>query len=357
MYIFPNFLFSAWRYLQQPLHNRAYRRTLGFSTLVAITTWITWLRLSGVNQAFLTLQAHWEIAVTMIFGSIVAGGTCMGGGAIAFPVLTKLLHVPSYDAKVFGLAIQSVGMMAATLTIVVKGLPVEWRIIRWTSLGGSLGIAIGILLLSSLLPPDFTKMTFTMMMSSFAIVLYRSHQQLCQPQLGLTQWRGQDRWLLIGVGFMGGIISGLMGTGIDIFTFSVMVLLFRLCATISTPTSVIVMAFNSVIGFGLHYFILNDFTPLLRDYWLAAVPIVVVGAPLGAILCSALSREVIIRLVIGLIILDLVSSLLFIPINMNLTMYCFATLGLFLAFYVWMFSTANSVSATFREPTTKIRQD
>ena len=65
------------------------------------------------HRSFSNLRAHWEIAATMIFGSMIAGGTSMGGGAVAFPVLTKLLHVSAHDSKVFSLAIQSVGMTAA----------------------------------------------------------------------------------------------------------------------------------------------------------------------------------------------------------------------------------------------------
>lgn len=61
----------------------------------------------------------------MLFGSMVAGGTSMGGGAVAFPVLTKLLEVPPHEAKVFALAIQSVGMTAATLTIIAMQIKMD----------------------------------------------------------------------------------------------------------------------------------------------------------------------------------------------------------------------------------------
>ncbi|MGB5770859.1 MAG: sulfite exporter TauE/SafE family protein, partial [Crocosphaera sp.] len=84
---------------------------------IALTTWILWLTLLGTKDAFSHLLNHWQIALTMLFGSMIAGGTSMGGGAVAFPVFTKLLHIPPHDAKIFSLAIQSVGMTAASLTI------------------------------------------------------------------------------------------------------------------------------------------------------------------------------------------------------------------------------------------------
>lgn len=56
-------------------------------------------------------------------------------------------------------------------------------------------------------------------------------------------------------------MSGLVGNGIDIITFSVMVLLFRLSEKIATPTSVILMAINALVGFALHALVIGNFTP------------------------------------------------------------------------------------------------
>ena len=50
-------------------------------------------------------------------------------------------------------------------------------------------------------------------------------------------------------GFVGGVFSGLVGNGIDIITFSLMVLLFRISEKVATPTSVLLMALNAVVGF------------------------------------------------------------------------------------------------------------
>lgn len=105
--------------------------------IIALTTWITWLGFLGIKDAFYHLIHYWEITLTMLFGSIIAGATSIGGGAVAFPVFTKLLHIAPHDAKIFSLAIQSVGMTAASLTIYFRKIPVEWRIIRWGSLGGN----------------------------------------------------------------------------------------------------------------------------------------------------------------------------------------------------------------------------
>lgn len=212
---------------------------IGVSILVAITVWTVWLTLIGPSRALSNLIANWEAAVTMIFGSMVAGGTSMGGGAVAFPVFTKLLHVPLNEAKVFSLAIQSVGMSAASLTIVAMKTKVEWRFIRWASLGGVLGIIWGSFFLAPVLSPEVIKMSFTMIVTSFGVVLLALNRTQRRRNLVITFWGNQERVIATAVGMLGGVISGLLGSGIDIFCFSVMVLLFGLCEKVSTPTSVI----------------------------------------------------------------------------------------------------------------------
>ena len=78
------------------------RSPLTFNLWIAIFTWVTWYYFGGV-QALETLVSNWPVALTMVFGSFIAGATSEGGGAIAFPVFTKVLHVSPTDAKVFSL--------------------------------------------------------------------------------------------------------------------------------------------------------------------------------------------------------------------------------------------------------------
>lgn len=309
------------------------------SVLVAITVWTVWLILTGPGEALSNLIANWEAAVTMVFGSIVAGGTSMGGGAVAFPVFTKVLHVSPQDAKVFSLAIQSIGMSAASVTIVAMGTKVEWRFIRWASLGGIFGIVLGSVFLAPVLPSDVIKISFTTMVSSFAVVLFALNQTRRRPKLTISFWGNRERAVSLVAGLWGGIVSGLVGSGMDIFGFSILVLLFGMCEKISTSTSVILMAINAVVGFILHEYFIGDFVEPILGYWLAAVPVVVVGAPIGAMLCSLLKRKTIVRILIGLISIELVSSLLLIPLNATLIYSSLFVFILFSSIYYWMYQT------------------
>ena len=320
---------------------------IGVSIFVAIAVWTVSLTLTGPSRALSNLIANWEAAVTMIFGSMVAGGTSMGGGAIAFPVFTKVLHVPPNEAKVFSLAIQSVGMSAASLTIVAMKTKVEWRFIRWASLGGVPGIILGSVFLAPVLPPDVIKFSFTMMVGSFGLVLFALNRTRRRRNLAIPSWGKREQVFSLVAGLWGGIVGGLVGSGMDIVGFSIMLLLFGLCEKVSTPTSVILMAINAVVGFILHQYFVGDFVEPVTNYWLAAVPVVVVGAPTGAILCNLMKRKTIARMLIGLIFIELVSSFLLIPLNAKLLCYSLFVFTIFSSIYYWMYKSKIYVAHSF----------
>ena len=290
----------------------ASKNSLSFSLILALLVWLTWYTLGGGTYVLYNLLENWQVALTMVFGSFIAGATSEGGGAVAFPVFTKVLGVSPQDAKVFSLAIQSVGMTAASLAIIIMRLKVEWRVILLASLGGIPGIIFGSALLAPALPPALVKMSFTVMVTSFAVTLFALNRGIRDCHMRVPHIGSKEQILLLTTGFIGGTMSGLVGNGIDIITFSVMVLLFRVSEKIATPTSVILMAVNALVGFMLHAFYLGGFNEQVQSFWLACIPIVVVGAPLGAMVCSMLHRIVIARILIGLVMIELISSLMII---------------------------------------------
>lgn len=61
-------------------------------------------------------------------------------------------------------------------------------------------------------------------------------------------------------------------------------------------------------------------------YWLAAAPVVAVGAPLGALLCSHMKRQAIVLLLLFLIALEFLSTLLLVPMTRSVLWVSLATL-------------------------------
>ena len=306
--------------------NTSPRSALRFNLAMALLVWAGWL-IFGRGLAFHHLLTDWKVALTMAFGSLVGGGTSEGGGAIAFPIFTKLLHIAPRDARNFSLAIQSVGMGAASLSILYLRIPIERRALCYAGIPGVLGVIFGAYFVAPFVPPVFVRTSFTVLVSSMGVALLlvnREKSVLRNEQMPI--FGTSEKSVLIAAGFLGGVVSALVGTGENSVIFMVMVLLFRVSEKIVTPTTVILMTMVTIPGFLLHVFVLRDFTPAVMGYWLAAVPIVAVGAPLGASLCSHMKRRAIVLLLLFLIALEFLSTLLLVPMSRPVLWVSLATL-------------------------------
>lgn len=334
--------------LGRPMLNKVKSSSYIVSLLFAIAVWGSWLFYT-YPDSWNVILSYWQVSVTMIFGSIIAGATSEGGGAIAFPVFTKVLQIPPADAKVFSLAIQSVGMVAASIAIIMMRVKVLWRVIIWVSLGGGVGLAIGSILLSPLLAPGIIRMLFTVMAVSLAFTLLRINTGFRLNHHAMPEMTLRETLILLAVGVIGGMVSGLVGSGIDMLCFSVLVLLFRISESIATPTSVILMAINSVFGVLLQFFIFDGINAQVQAYWLASVPIVVVGAPLGAYFCSRMHYLHIRYLLITLISIELVTSLWLLTFNRSLIIFSISMLVLFLAVMISMSRAGRYIRSSEQE--------
>ena len=104
------------------------------------------------------------------------------------------------------------------------------------------------------------------------------------PAIGLT------------IGIFGGIASSITGVGIDMMIYATLVLLYRSDLKIAIPTSVILMAFTSLVGIGSNVLLSQispsqfAIAPEVYTNWLAAAPIVALGAPFGALVVNLISR-------------------------------------------------------------------
>ena len=181
----------------------------------------------------------------------------------------------------------------SSFTIIMMRVIIELNALIYVSFGGIIGMIIGLEEIAPRLSPPYSKMYFVVIWSSFAFGLFllnrnygrRVHDKI-QDWEGGVLWRSTlcpsltlnwKRELLFCFGILGGIFSAMAGSGIDICSFALLTIFFRISEKVATPTSVILMAINTTIGFAYRHFVMGG---VERDAWgffAVCIPIVVIG--------------------------------------------------------------------------------
>ncbi|KAI6238968.1 hypothetical protein M3Y99_00628300 [Aphelenchoides fujianensis] len=169
---------------------------------------------------------RWQMPVTMIFGA--SGATSEGGGAVAFPVMTLLLHIEPTIARDFSLMIQASRFIASPQKKMIF-------VSIWFGFAASLAI----------LNTQRKRITYD----------------------SIPQFNAWKAAILFGTGFFGGLLSAFTGSGVDICSFSVLTLLFRVSEKVATPTSVLLMCINTWVGFYWRQLMMQAISPLAWQYF------------------------------------------------------------------------------------------
>lgn len=272
----------------------------------AIALWLVLFLTSSVSP----LDA-WPAALTMVFGSFIAGASAEGGGAVAFPVFTLLLKIPPDAARNFSFAIQSFGMVSASMLIIGRRIPVEMRAVVYPAVGGIVGLVAGTYSLAPFVDPTWTKLLFVSIWLAFGIALWQANRRTSTPlaQRLPDVLKRNDILNLVMIGVVGGYVTSLFGNGIDLLTFCILRLWYGVDEKVATPTSVLLMSILTVCGTLLHTTVYNDFGPIEFTAWLAAAPVVLVFAPLGALVISKWPRLAIARLLYTIIAVQFLGAL------------------------------------------------
>jgi len=235
------------------------------------------------------VRAHLSMALVMIVGSLVAGSTPMGGGSVSFPILVYAFGEVPENARSFGLAIQALGMTSALVFIFCRRVPVQTRLLICSCAGAAAGLVVGTFLVGPYASRAMVKLLFSCLWMSFAILTLARNREFCsltgKPAL---EWRLALKAGLP-LGLVGGLIASLIGVGLEMVIYTVLVLVFRCDLKMAVPTAVCATAITSVIGIMLHIGI-GDVPAAVFGEWLAAAPVVIFGAPIGAYLVAVISR-------------------------------------------------------------------
>ena len=242
--------------------------------------------------------------------------TSEGGGAVAFPVMTLAFGIKPAVARDFSLMIQSCGMTAAAFTIFWMRVQLEWHSITFCSLGGIFGMIIGLEFIDPNLTPPQKKVGFVCVWFAFAFALFLLnlyHKR--KTYKTIPEFKLWKVIVLLLTGFLGGIFSAIAGSGVDICSFSVLTLLFRISEKTATPTSVILMAGNTVVGLYWRQVIQQAVSADAYYYLAVCVPIVVLGAPLGSVIGSHFHRQILASLIYILDTVALISAFAIVPLT------------------------------------------
>lgn len=282
---------------------------LGIWLLWLIAFYGVWLYLVFVLEHWSIAKAHWPIAVAMAIGSYAAGSTPMGGGTVGFPVLVLLFELPAALGRDFSFAVQAIGMTSASIFILARRQPIARSMLKGAILGSLIGTPIGILLLAPYISGLWIKLVFAVVWASFGILhLYRLNE--IAGHAGMTEFNEQWNFKLgcwIGL-LAGATVASVTGVGIDMVLYTALVLLCRTDLKIAIPTSVIIMAFTSVLGV-LVKSLSGTMQAGVYENWLAAAPVVALGAPLGVFVVALIGRKPTILIVALLCVLQFIWTL------------------------------------------------
>mmetsp|Transcript_1641 Transcript_1641/g.6024 ORF Transcript_1641/g.6024 Transcript_1641/m.6024 type:complete len:384 (-) Transcript_1641:89-1240(-) len=252
-----------------------------------------WWPTMAIGDYWEQFDSKYFMSITMVFGSMFAGCTSEGGAAVAFPVMTLVFDISPKVARDFSFMIQAQGMTAASFSILFMKIRLEWHSIVFCTLGGIIGMVVGLEEVAPLMDPPVKKMFFVCTWAAFASALYwlnRDHGRLAFDII--PNYRFWKTCVLVVTGFVGGVFSSIAGSGIDICSFAILTLLFRVSERTATPTSVVLMGINTVVGFLYREYGMDGIAPDAWKFLLVCMPIVVFGAPLGSYIGSHLHRLV-----------------------------------------------------------------
>lgn len=312
------------------------RKDIRIQCIMYIVVCLIWIFAYMRKIGFDSYIKNYPIPLTMVFGGFVSGFTICGGGAVSFPIFCKALKLDPMMARDFALGIQSFGMTCATITIIVKKIPIDKVVAIFCTIGSFFGLILGNIFVVPYISSGNMKIVFSIMTAAFGVSLFTKtylfsknpkpmHDNLENPDV-------KAKSFLLVIGMLGGIFTSVLGTGADILAFSMATILFRLNEKVLNPTSDIIMALSSIMGLLMRMLIFGGVNPDAARSFPLAIPIVIIMAPLGAVVASKINRLAVVKFLLFFIVVDVVStfrSVHFDSQRLLFTIVCFSVLLFF----------------------------
>ncbi|MGP1310688.1 MAG: sulfite exporter TauE/SafE family protein, partial [Phycisphaerales bacterium] len=206
------------------------------------------------------------------------------------PILVLLFDMPASIGRNFSFAVQSIGMTSAAIFILSTRKPYAKRVLLWAMAGALVGTPAGAAFVAPHANDLFIKLLFAVIWASFGIMTLVRVREMARYE-GITRVSPAfERRLGLFTGLFGGAcIASLTGVGIDMLVYTLLVLVLRADLKIAIPTSVMIMAWTSLVGLASNV-LLGTVEAEVWYNWLAAAPIVALGAPLGVFVVNRIGR-------------------------------------------------------------------
>ncbi|MBU1626996.1 sulfite exporter TauE/SafE family protein [bacterium] len=270
----------------------------------AISIWA--ICLSIFSDFWYEVKNFWYFFPLGICGATVAMSTPAGGGIVFFPILTRF-GVSTLEASAFTLATQTVGMGMGSLRWMLEDWKsFQWRIVLCVVPGGWIGLYLGLIHFHINID-HINRLIFSIVGLSLCFFTLYLYQKKGESDKKIIL-KPRDYSFLFIVGVVGGYISSCIGFGEDLYTFFIMVLIYKFTIRKSTVTSILLMASISAFGFFIHAHLLHT---LRWEFWQMVIPGVLTGATIGPKILLSIGSKRMMYILTILLSLEFIATVFF----------------------------------------------
>ncbi len=218
------------------------------------------------------LEKFYYMPFLGVLGATVANTTPAAAGIIYFPILTRL-HIAPLTAAQFNMMAQAYGMSLGTFRwFLLNRKLFLFNMLPICLISGLTGLSISIFFLPiddpALLTLVFNCIAFGFTQIIFFSIIFKRKYPNSSIKLNF-----KSITLLMIFSFIGGMITGWIGFGIDTIFYFILTLIFRINPAIAIVTSISLMASMSLMG-SIFYAMIGTM-PL--SLWHSAIPGITIG--------------------------------------------------------------------------------
>lgn len=274
-----------------------------------------------VGEVGTSQSPRWSISLLAMFSSVLSAATALSGLVLIFPILTLTLGLETEMARDYCFLLQATSMTVASVVLISEGAKIDWRAVAYCVVGSIVGFSLGSFI--PIVAADQSHYMWYFTCTCFAFALTHLSFSYCRDSRvfhGIPGWNQEvlsrlpvwdgaltsrcavvlsveSNWkggLLFGAGLVGGVIASIVGPGVDVCLFGVLVLLFRVSERIVKSTAIVVMSGISMYGALYTPLLIRDVDSEAYNLWLVSLPGVIVLASIGAYSGLRLHRRAII---------------------------------------------------------------